>query len=142
MGFFAFGHNWVVGAVWLPLPWDTRRGLAIPILFRLYRSKKRCPKGYYRKRTELADELVKVVASWVPDGQKVHVVGDAEYSCKTLVKDLPKGVSYTGPVSMDAALYAEPEPSKGRGVDSRYLQEYGCGYTVCKTRFYVGKKDI
>ena len=43
-GFFAFGHNWVVAALWLPLPWNRDRGLAIPILFRLYRSKKRCPK--------------------------------------------------------------------------------------------------
>lgn len=118
-GFFAFGHNWVVGAVWLPLPWNARGGLAIPILYRLYRSKKRCPQPRYRKRTQLADEVVKVVASWLPEGRTIHVVGDAEYSCRTLVRGLPRGVSYTGPVSMDAALYDDPEPSKGRGRPRR-----------------------
>lgn len=113
-GFFAFGHNWVVGAVWLPLPWNADRGLAIPILFRLYRSKKRCPKTRYRKRTELALELVQRLASWLPGDRRIHVVGDAEYSCKTLVKNLPEGVSYTGPVVMDAALYAALGPAKGK----------------------------
>ena len=29
-GVFAFGHNWVVAALWLPLPWNPRRGLALP----------------------------------------------------------------------------------------------------------------
>ena len=54
---FAFGHNWVVLAIWIPLPWNLDRGVAIPVLFRLYRSKKRCPQKDYRKRTELADLL-------------------------------------------------------------------------------------
>ena len=31
--FFAFGHNWVVLALWIQLPWNRQRGLAIPFLF-------------------------------------------------------------------------------------------------------------
>ena len=51
---FAFGHSWVIVAIWVPMPWNKAKGLAIPVLFRIYRAKKRCPKGQYRKRTELA----------------------------------------------------------------------------------------
>ena len=113
--FFAFGHNWVVLALWIPLPWDRQRGLAIPFLFRLYRSKKHCPKGQHRKRTELAAELIKLVASWLPGERRLEIVGDSEYACKTLVRDLPADQHFTGPMSMDAALYAKPGEYKGRG---------------------------
>jgi len=114
-GFFAFGHNWVVAAVWLPLPWNRDRGLALPLLTRLYRSKKRCPKGQYRKRTEMAAELVELLAAWLPPERTLHVVADSEYACKTLVRDLPRNVSFTGPMVMDAALYDEAGPYQGRG---------------------------
>ena len=114
-GFFAFGHNWVVGAVWIPLPWKTGGGMAIPIVSRLYRSKKRCPEAVYRKRTELAAELVRLVRGWLPADRNLQVVGDTEYSCKTIVHDLPEGVSYTGAMVMDAALYSQPRRRAGKG---------------------------
>ncbi len=114
-GFFAFGHNWVVAALWIPLPWNPARGLAIPILFRLYRSKKRCPKNKYCKRTETAAELIRIVTSWLPDGRQLHVVGDSEYACKTIVLDLPGDVAFTGPMAMDAALYEQPGEYCGKG---------------------------
>ena len=113
--FFAFGHNWVVAAVWLPLPWNPARGLALPLLIRLYRSKKRCPAGRYRKRTEMAAELVKLVAGWLPAGRPLLVVADREYACKTLLRHLPPNVSFTGPMTMDAALYDQAGPYSGRG---------------------------
>ena len=113
--FFAYGHNWVVLALWVPLPWNSARGLAIPILFRIYRNKKRCPEGQFRKRTELAAELVNIFATWMPAGRPLHVVGDGEYACETLVRDLPKGIFFTGPIVMDAAVYAKPEKYAGRG---------------------------
>lgn len=114
--FFAFGHNWVVAALWLPLPWNATRGLAIPFMIRLYRSKKRCPKAVYRKRTEMAAEIVRIVASWVPHDRRLHVVGDGEYACKNVVKTLPERVVFTGPMLMDAALYDQPDtrPRVGR----------------------------
>ena len=114
-GFFAFGHNWVVAALWLPLPWNPHRGLALPLLIRLYRSKKRCPAERYRKRTEMASELVELLARWLPGDRSLHLVADAEYACKTLVRSLPDNVSFTGPMTMDAALYDEVGPYRGRG---------------------------
>ena len=112
---FAFGHNWVVLALAVVPPWNPQRRFAIPILFRLYRSKKRTPSAQYRKRTELAAELLRVVLDALPEGHPVHLVGDAEYACKTVVRSLPRRVHFTGPMAMDAALYAEPKPYPGMG---------------------------
>jgi len=47
-------HNWVIVCVCIRTPWNENRWMAVPIAFRLYRSKKRCPKEQYRKRTQLA----------------------------------------------------------------------------------------
>lgn len=114
--FFAFGHNWVVLAIWIPLPWDSSRGLALPVLFRLYRGKKRCPKKRYRKRTELARERIDLMISWLPDDRELQVVGDSEYACRTVVRGLPRNVFFTGPLPMNAAVYDRPvRKQKGRG---------------------------
>src|SRR5919108_1781319 len=39
--FASFGHVWVVLALWVPLPFGSGRGFALPVLFRLYVSTKR-----------------------------------------------------------------------------------------------------
>ena len=113
--FFAFGHNWVVLALWIPLPWSSQGGLAIPFLFRLYRSKKHCPERQHRKRTELAAEMIELLSSWVPGDRQLEIVGDSEYACRTLVRKLPSNQHFTGPMSMDAALYSMPGEYQGRG---------------------------
>jgi hypothetical protein len=102
---WAFGHNWVVLALWVPFPWNPDRGAAIPVLVRLYRSKKRCPSEVYRKRTELAVELVHRLAEWLPADSTLVLTTDAEYACQTLVQSLPLGVEFVGPARMDAALH-------------------------------------
>lgn len=113
--FFSFGHNWVILCVCVPTPWATNRVIAIPIAFRLYRSKKLCPDAEYSKRTQLARQLVEKVLVGVPETRAVQLVGDTEYACRTLVRNLPSRVVFVGPMHMDAALYALPKPHKGRG---------------------------
>ncbi len=113
--FFSCGHCWVVLAVRLSLPWDPTRGIAIPILFRLYRSKKRCDEHSYRKRTELATQLVSLLESWIPPGYRLSVAGDGEYASKTLVRKLAPGTTFIGPMVMDAALYAPAGGYSGKG---------------------------
>ena len=39
--FSSFGHVWVVLALWVPLPFGSGRGFALPVLFRLYVGSKR-----------------------------------------------------------------------------------------------------
>jgi len=112
---FAFGHNWVVLSVWVPFPWNPERGIALPVVLRLYRSKKRCPKEQYTKRTKLAFEMLTLLCSWLPEDRELDLVGDGEYACKTLLRQLPDGVVFTGPMAMDAALYAKPRRHAGPG---------------------------
>ena len=113
---WAFGHNWVVLALHVPLPWNAARGVAVPILWRLYRGKKGCPAAAYHKKTEWARELVDLVASWLPEERDLTVLGDGEYACRTVVRRLPAGAQFTGPMLMGAAVYDEPrsQPARGR----------------------------
>lgn len=112
---FAFGQNWVVLALRVPLPWDAARGIAIPIIFRLYRPKRHCPEGQYKKRTELALELVRLLESWIPAGHRLFVAGDAEYACRTLVRSLSASTTFIGPMCMKAALYQPAGAYSGLG---------------------------
>ena len=113
--YFSFGHSWVILSVCIPLPWNTDRGIAIPVGFRLYRSKKQCPPEDYRKRTELASEMVQIAATWLPPERTALLVSDTEYACRTVVLKLPERFIFVGPLLMNAALYALPTPSNGRG---------------------------
>lgn len=112
---YVFGHQWVVLAVWVPVPWRSGCGIAVPVLFRLCRPKSRCPASEYRKRTELAAELIQVFASWLPSDRRLHIVSDAEYACSTVVRSLTPDQILTGPMHMEAALFAPPDRYQGVG---------------------------
>ena len=111
----ACGHNWVIASLWVPLPWNPLKGIAVPVIARFYRSKKRCPPDEYRKRTDLAAERLEVVAGWLPAGKRLVVVGDSEYSCRCVAQRLPAGAALVGRLCQDAALFAEPGAYDGRG---------------------------
>jgi len=119
----AFGHNWVVLAIWVPFPWNPLRGAAVPVLWRLYRSKKRCPESLYRKRTELAREMVDILCGWLPPERRVTLVGDGEYACHTVVRHLPENVDFIGPIVMNATVYDVPrrQPRRGKRLKGKRL---------------------
>ncbi len=112
--FFAFGHNWVVAALWIPCPWKKGKGIAVPFLFRLYKTKKMGKKDY-RKRTDLAFDMVTLIEKWLPAGRKLHFVADAEYACKTIVRRLSPSTAFTGPACMTASLFEEAGEYEGKG---------------------------
>ena len=112
MKLLSFGHNWVILCVCIPFPWNEKRAIAVPVGFRLYRSKKMCAVRQYRKRTELARELVESVVARIPGNRQVILVGDTEYACCEIVRNLPRTVIFVGPMNMGAALY-DPPPPKG-----------------------------
>ncbi|MEM8711690.1 MAG: transposase [Planctomycetota bacterium] len=112
---FAFGHSWVVVSLRVKPSWIEGPGFAIPIMARLYRAMKSCPEEEYKKRTTLAAEMIEKVHSWLPDGRHLSVAGDHEYACKTVIRRLPAGTSFTGPLPRDARFFAPPPPRhKGR----------------------------
>lgn len=118
MRVFCFGHMWVVVAIVIRLPFSSRPW-ALPVLFRLYRNQKDClAKGHpYRKKTELARELVDLLAQWSGD-RRIHLTADSAYCNDTLMRDLSPTVVMFGAMRPDAVLTALPpvrrKPQRGR----------------------------
>ena len=138
--FSRFGHVWVVLAVWLPLPFGVvggPRGVAIPLVFRLFVGSKRgnradapsrptsgtryarardaFPADAARRPTKpaLAQDLIALVAGWaaaLAPARTVYVVGDAAYVNRTTIEGRPPNVEVLGPLHPGAALYAPPPP--------------------------------
>jgi hypothetical protein len=111
---FCFGHCWVMLAVLVDLPFS-RRPWALPILFRLYRSKKTCIKKRQRyfKKTELAREMLDVFRGWAGD-RPVALAADAAYCNDTVMRGLPDSVVLFGAMRPDAVLTSLPDSSPGR----------------------------
>src|SRR6266849_6922952 len=113
--FASFGHVWVVLALWIPLPFGTGRGFALPVLFRLYVGAKR---GGERQRTgqaqtrvgprlqaartahaerrqatklDLLREMAALVAHWA-EGRTVYLVVDSAYAGRTVLEGRPANV--------------------------------------------------
>jgi SRSO17 transposase len=114
---FCFGHCWVVLALLVRVPFASRPW-ALPVLFRLYRTKKECARSShpYRKKTELAREMLELIAEWSGD-RRVEVCADSAYCNGTVTAGLPERFVLFGRLRLDAVLTAAPEgPSKpGRG---------------------------
>jgi hypothetical protein len=108
---FHWGHVWVVLSINVPAFGKT---WALPVLFRLYRSKKRCAAENrpYRKITELARELVELLAGALPR-RDITVVTDAAFSNRELMRNRPSNVTLIGRSRLDAALYARPKQRRG-----------------------------
>lgn len=109
---FCFGHCWVVLAVVVRIPLS-KRTWALPLLFRLYRTKKETANDVdaYSKKTQLARELMAVFASWV-DSRRVELAVDAAYCCDTVIRGLPPNFVLVGAMRLDAALTLAPSPHK------------------------------
>jgi SRSO17 transposase len=104
-----FGHVWVVLCVAIQFPF-CRRPWALPVLLRLYRNKSTCEKKKqrYKKKTELAREMLDVFATWLDGDRRVELVADAAYCNSTVTKGLRKNIVLFGSMRPDAALTALP----------------------------------
>jgi hypothetical protein len=103
----ASGHNWVVVAVAICLPFTSAPILALPILARLHMPGKGQPSC-----ATLAKEMLAEVLAWFPN-RDFTLVGDGAYACKELLADLPKQVHFVGRMRGDAAVY-DPKPAKAK----------------------------
>jgi DDE superfamily endonuclease len=117
----ASGHNWVVVAIAIRIPFTTAPILALPLLARLHRKgQDSCPK--------LARQMLAEILGWWPD-RRVTLVGDGGYAAKELLKDLDVRVAFVGRMKGNAAVYDPkvpvgttkkrgPKPKKGPRLDS------------------------
>jgi hypothetical protein len=114
--FFHWGHVWVVLAVEVTL-FD--KSWALPVLFRLHRSEKRCKaeKRPYCKLTEQAREIVELLCKAYPH-RRFELIGDAAYTNGTLIKRRPQNLTHIGRGRLDAALYT-PAPARKKGQMGR-----------------------
>lgn len=112
--FFHFGHNWVVLAVAVTLPWG--KTYSLPFWACLYRSVKTAQKEgvAHLKKTELAAAMLKELAKHLPQRQFL-VLADNAYVNSAIVRELPENVHLVGRGRMDAALYERPTKPRGRG---------------------------
>jgi len=109
---FHWGHVWVVLAIVIRVP-GWKKSFALPVLVRLYRSKKLCAKERrpFLKKTQLAAQMLSQLARSVT-GRQFLVVADAAYGNASIIKHLPPNVEFTGRTRLDAALYAKPQQRK------------------------------
>jgi hypothetical protein len=111
---FRFGTNWVTLGLVVQLPFRKDRFFCCNILWRLYAKKDKNNPKAHRTKSQLAREMVEVVASWLP-GWRLVVVGDSAYLGKHLLRDLPEEVAAVGPIHWKAELTKPlPEDYSGR----------------------------
>jgi hypothetical protein len=109
----ASGHNWVVMAVAICLPFSNVPIIAFPLTARLHRPGKGQPSCVDLTREMLAD-----VVRWFPE-HNFTLVGDGAYAAKGLLEGLDSRVELVGRLRGDAALYdprvpAAPASKRGR----------------------------
>lgn len=108
---FRFGVNWVTLGVVVQLPFRKDRFFCVNLLWRVYSKKtKDLP---HQTKSQLAREMLEVVASWLPD-RIVYVVADSAYMGKHLIKDLPDNIQAIGPIHPKASL-TRPLPQGDNG---------------------------
>jgi hypothetical protein len=100
---FRFGNNWVTLGVVVRLSFRQDRYYCLNVLWRVSEKQGNKPRDQHRTKSQLAAEMVKVLAKWLPDS-KLYVVGDSAYVGKYLLKDRPTNVDIVGPIPWDAEL--------------------------------------
>jgi hypothetical protein len=107
---FRFGNNWVVLGVVVELPFRPNRYFCLSILWRIYQKQGSKPQHEHRTKSQLAAEMVAVLAGWLPQ-RRILLIGDSAYIGKHLLRQRPANVDALGPIHWKAALYeAWPEP--------------------------------
>jgi hypothetical protein len=109
----ASGHNWVVLAVAVCVPFTTIPILALPVLARLHRPGKDQPSC-----AQLAKEMLAEFCAWFP-GRAITVAADGAYACQEVLGELPKQVAFVGRMRGDAAVYDPRVPRAKKGKRGR-----------------------
>lgn len=106
-----WGHCWVILGVILKLPLCGDRWFCLPVLFRLYVSKKTAQnKGLpYSTKPQLAVQMLQVLCGRFQNS-RFHAAGDNAYGGKSVLCKLPVNCGLTSRLTMHARLYDAPPP--------------------------------
>ena len=105
----ASGHNWVVLAVAVGVPFTNVPILALPLLARLH-----LPGTAQPSCADLARQMLAAVLEWFPH-RRFTLVGDSAYATKGLLEDLDERVTFVGRLRGDAAVYDPIVPVAKKG---------------------------
>jgi DDE superfamily endonuclease len=109
---FRYGVNWVTLGVILELPFRKDRPFCVNLLWRAYSKK---VKGLpHQTKTQLAREMLDLVASWLPEGKTAYAVMDSFYIGRQMLHGLPEQVHVIGPVHPKASLSQPLGPAADR----------------------------
>jgi hypothetical protein len=114
---FRFGNNWVLLGLVVSLPFRHDRHFCVPLLWRVYEKRLTRSKAEHRTKTDLAAEMIRTLAGWLP-GREILVVADSAYVGKALLKNRPANVDVIGPACWAAALTAVTRARDGQVVSS------------------------
>jgi hypothetical protein len=108
-----WGHNWVVLGVVLRFPFVKDKYFCLPILFRLYISRKTNEQRNRRHHTrpELAVEMLEILCKRYAEC-RFHVVADSAYGGQSVFKHVPRNCDLTARLDMDARLHDAPPVHK------------------------------
>lgn len=113
---FIWGHDWLVLAVVVqvgPYAW-----VALPFWVSLYRPKKRCRRGEFRTRHQLAQAALEAVRSWYPG--PILLLADGAYNNRSLVRPARAlGMHVVSRLRKDARLRAASPARQPRGKRGR-----------------------
>jgi hypothetical protein len=113
----ASGHNWVVLAIALPIPFTNAPLLALPVLARLH-----LPGQGQPSCAVLAREMLQQMLSGFPN-RRFSLVGDGAYAGKEMLTDLDERVIFVGRMRGDAAVYDPPVPQAKKGKRGRQAKK-------------------
>jgi hypothetical protein len=109
---FRYGVNWVSLGVVLDLPFRKDRPFCVNLLWRAYSKK---VKGLeHRTKTQLARQMLDLVAIWLPGGKAAYALADSGYVGRRLMLGLPQNVHVIGPIHPKASL-SHPLPPDYQG---------------------------
>src|SRR5208283_5359757 len=74
---FRFGNNWVMLGIVVELPFRPNRYFCLPMLWRVYQKKAGLSKSEHRTKSQLAAEMIEVIAAWFPERQFLVVADSA-----------------------------------------------------------------
>src|SRR5271167_1599232 len=117
---FRFDNNWVLLGVVVELPFRPNRYFCLSILWRVYEKQGSKPKREHWTKSQLAAEMVAVLAGWLPQRQ-ILVIGDSAYIGKHLLRQRPANVDALGPIHWKAALFEALSEPQGRKKHGRRL---------------------
>lgn len=109
-----WGLNFVIGEMRIRLPGWPDGFVSVPIGLRLYvKAKQAKALGQpYRRRSELAREMLDHLCRLVGPERTVLSVQDGDYSTKAFLRGLPQNARVVGRLPIDGPLYRRAEPKQ------------------------------